>query len=334
MGSRWLGLVAAGILGVATSTPIQAAFPDRAITAVIPFTVGGLSDVTGRLIATYLSRKLGQTILVQNKPGAGGNIGIQFALHAKPDGYTILLCSLAMTTNPALYGHLGWATTEVQPVALVGFIPNVVAVNNKRFPKGGLMDLVAELRAKPGQYNFPSSDSTINESLFRLVTGTEIVPYPSADDGATSLLSGETDVATTGCQVIIPLLSSGKIRVLAVTGPRRLQAVPDVPTTSEAGLPGYQPINYFGVYVPATTPSEIVVALNKAVNEAASDPDLVERMTTLGATTHQSTVPEPRHSFEPIWQPGRTLSQRRNPADRLIRAHQDATAPRRGLADQ
>lgn len=288
-----LSMIAAAALAAA-ALPAHAAYPDRTITAIIPFTVGGLSDVTGRLIAATLSRKLGQSVLVQNKPGAGGNIGIQLALHAKPDGYTLLLCSLAMTTNPSLYGHLGWEPKEVQPVALVGFIPNVVAVNTRSFPKGGLMDVVAELKARPGKYNVPSSDSTINESLFRLVTGAEIeiVPYPGAGDGATSLLSGETDLATTGSQVIIPLLAGGKVRILAVTGGQRLEAAPDVPTTAEAGLPDYQPVNYFGVYVPAGTPPEVVRALNGALNEAASDPDLVARMKALGASTHSSTVGE------------------------------------------
>lgn len=301
LSKRALAVIGAGVACVVFGgTPARAAYPDRSLTAVIPFTVGGLSDVAGRLIATFLSKKMGQTIIVENKPGAGGNIGIQYALRAKPDGYTILLSSIAMTTNPALYQHLSWDPAKVQPVALTGFIPDVVGVNTKRFPAGNLMDLVAEIKKNPGKFNFGSSDSTTAENLFALVTGTkiEIVNYPGAGDGATSLMSGETDVATTASSVLIPLVSSGKIRILAVTGEKRLAALPDVPTTTEAGLPDFQPINYFGVYVPKGTPADVVAALNKAVNETMADPDVISRLAVLGATANQSTVQQASDFYE------------------------------------
>ena len=290
---RHFAVALATVMSVTAILPARAEYPERPITAIVPFTAGGLSDVTGRLLAAALSKRLGQNIVVENRAGAGGNIGIRAAImDAKPDGYTILLCSIAMTVNPALYNNLLWDPAKVQPVALVALAPMAISVNAAKFPRGNLMDVIAELKKAPGKYNIPSPDSTINENLFHQAAGVSlaIIPYGGSGDAATSTLKGETDLMTISLQVTAPLAQGGGIRVLAVTGDSRMDIMPDVPTTREAGVPGYNVQSYNGVYVPVGTPMDIVNRLNKGLNEVVSDPDIAKRFKDVASIVRQSTV--------------------------------------------
>jgi tripartite-type tricarboxylate transporter receptor subunit TctC len=264
-------------------------YPERPIRGVVPFSPGGASDILARLYAEQLGRALRQPVVVENRPGAGGNIGIQAAAQARPDGHTILFCSIATTQNPAMFRRLPYDPFEdVRPVAKLGEAQFVIAANAEKMPVASLGEFVALLRANPGKYNAAAGavGTQLAIEVFRLQNGLrlEIVMYNGAGRAATSLLTGETDFIIVDAAPLSAIADSPKIRFLAVTGQDRLPAYPDVPTTREAGLPDYQESSHFGVYVPARTPDAIVGTLHAVLNEINRRPDVAERLRTLGWT--------------------------------------------------
>lgn len=292
-------LLATGL--VASATAAQAAYPEHTITAIIPFSTGGQSDVQGRIIAQGLTQILGQSVVVENKPGAGGNLGISIGERAKPDGYTIVLSSIALTVNPGLYKVPGWDPEKIQPVAILATTPITLTVNAAKYPTDTLMSFVARAKANPGKLNFSSSSSTINERLFSMAAGIEvtIVNYPGAGEATTSTASGETDASTAAVLVVAPFTQApAKVRVLAVSGSKRSSMLPDVPSAAEAGLPGFSAISYIMMVVPKATPKDIQVRLNDAANKLLGNAEIVEKFKNVATDMRTSTIAEAEDFFK------------------------------------
>jgi len=217
-----------------------AQYPDHPIKAVVPFPAGGGTDVFARLVSERLGKALGQPVVIENRGGADGNIGMESVAKAPPDGYTMLFNSSAATVNPVMYSKLRFEPArDLRPVAVLCEYYNLVVVNAEKVPAKTLADFVALLRANPGKYNFASNGARLGIELFKLETGTDvtIVPYRGAADAITGLLRGDADFMIVNAPGIMPHVASGKLRALASTGPRRDPELPEVPTTAEAGVP-------------------------------------------------------------------------------------------------
>lgn len=274
----------------------QAEYPERAIRSVVPFGPGGASDILARLYADRLHKALKQPVYIENKPGAGGNIGIQAVLAAKPDGYTILFSSIATTQNPALYKKPPFDSADLIPVAQLGEAQFIIAVNASKFPVKNMTEFVAAIKNAPGKYNAAAGGigTKLAEEVFKLQNGLEFttVMYGGAGQAATSLLKDETDFIIVDAAPLSAVLGTGKVKPLAVTGEKRLPAYPEVPTTREAGFADYQESSHFGIYVRSGTPEPIVRQLHDAANEINQDAALIERLQILGWTPTIKTMSE------------------------------------------
>jgi len=225
--------------------PAWAQYPDRPIRIIVPFPAGDGLDVQARLIGQKLSERLGQQVVIDNKPGAGGNLGATEAARAAPDGYTLLMASPPLTINPALYASLPYKPEQLAPLALLGRVPNVLVVN----PASGInavADLSAMARARPGQLNYASNGQGtslhLSAELYKSQAGIFVthIPYRGAAAGLTALMAGEVHMMFDNLPSALGLINGGKLKALAVTTPQRSSALPNVPTMEEAGLKGYQ----------------------------------------------------------------------------------------------
>jgi tripartite-type tricarboxylate transporter receptor subunit TctC len=284
-------VVLAGLLTgtLAPGASAQPAYPDHVLRGIVPFSPGGASDILARLYADQLGRVLGQAVVVENRPGAGGNVGIQAAVQARPDGYTILLCSIATTQNPAVFRNLPYDPfKDLTLVAKLGEAQFVIAVNRGRMPVEDLRGFVDLLRRNPGKFNAAAAavGTQLAIEVFRIQNGLnfEIVRYSGAGQASTALLTGETDFIIVDAAPLGAIAGDPKIRFLAVTGEDRLPAYPDVPTTREAGLPDYQESSHFGAYLPAGVPTAIVDRLHETLNEINQDPGVIRKLHELGWT--------------------------------------------------
>ena len=277
----------AASLACALPHPARADYPYHVITVVVPFAVGGATDILGRLISAGLSARLGQTVVVENKPGTGAVIGTGYVARAKADGYTLLFASTAATETPAMFTHLPYdPLKDIRPVALFAEAPFLVAVSTAKVKAASLKEFIDLLRQNPGRFNAASggSGSTLSVDLLLLkynLTAT-IVSYPSAGEAVTALASGEADFAILDAAPLGPHIASGRIRALAVAADQRLSVLPDVPTAAESGVPGYEDKAAAGLYVRADTPPAIVDRLNTEINAIVAAPDMVERLRKLG----------------------------------------------------
>lgn len=249
------------------------AWPARPIRLVVPFPPGGLIDNMARLVGSRLSQELGQPVVIDNKPGAGGNVGAAEASRAPADGYTLLMASPALTISPAIYRNLPYQPSQLGPVALLGRVPNVLLVN----PASGIgkvQDLVSRAKAKPGQLNYASNGNGtslhLSAELFKRRSETFItqVPYRGAAAAITALLSGEVDMMFDNLPSAIGQIQAGKLRALAVTTAQRSTALPDVPTLAEAGMDGFNVSAWFGVAAPAGLPAPVATRLADALEKA------------------------------------------------------------------
>jgi len=278
-----------------------AQYPDHPIKAVVPFPAGGGTDVFARLVSERLGKALGQPVVIENRGGADGNICMESVAKAPPDGYTMLFNSSAATVNPVMYSKLRFEPArDLRPVAVLCEYYNLVVVNAEKVPAKTLADFVALLRANPGKYNFASNGARLGIELFKLETGTDvtIVPYRGAADAITGLLRGDADFMIVNAPGIMPHVASGKLRALASTGPRRDPELPEVPTTAEAGVPQFTYSSFFGAYVPAATPREIVAKLNAALNAITATPEVIAQFRQQGATAVQSTPEDAARQYD------------------------------------
>ena len=292
-------LLAAVLFAIAL--PAFAQYPDHPIRAIVPFPAGGGTDVFARLVSDRLGKALGQPVVIENKGGADGNIGMEFVAKAPADGYTMLFNSSAATVNPVMYGKLRFdPARELRPVTVLCEYYNLVVVNAEKIPATTLAEFVDLLKKNPGKYNFASNGARLGIELFKLETGVDvtIVPYRGASDAITGLIRGDADFMIVNAPGLMPHIASGKLRALAVTGPKRDPDLPSVPTTAEAGLPQFTYSSFFGAYVPAATPADIVAKLAAALNTITAMPDVVAQFRQQGAVAVQSTPAEAARKYD------------------------------------
>ena len=279
---------AGALLLLAAPLSMAQAWPARPIRLVVPFPPGGLIDNMARLVGSRLSQELGQPVVIDNKPGAGGNVGAAEAARATADGYTLLMASPALTISPAIYKNLPYQPSQLAPVALLGRVPNVLLVN----PASGIgkvQELVGRAKAKPGQLNYASNGNGtslhLSAELFKRRSETFIthVPYRGAAAAITALLSGEVDMMFDNLPSAIGQIQAGKLRALAVTTAQRSSALPDVPTLAEAGMEGFNVSAWFGVAAPAGLPAPVATRLADALQKVVQQPEVAAAMQRQGA---------------------------------------------------
>ena len=264
-------------------------YPTKNITLIVPYAAGGSGDIRGRQIAQKLTTILGKSVIVENKAGAGGNIGTDFVAKAPPDGYTIGTGNFApMSVNAALFKNMPFnPRTDVLPVALIERGPLVLMVNPKS-PYKSVKDLVDAARAKPGTLSAANGgiggSHHLSAELFKQSAGLDIisVAYKGGAPAATDLMAGNVDMMFEQMYAAAPSIASGKLRPLAMTGSRRLPQFPDIPTFAEVGFPKVEVLNWQGIIVPRGTPAAIIAKLNDAVNRALKEPDMREKITSQG----------------------------------------------------
>ncbi|MBK7656157.1 MAG: tripartite tricarboxylate transporter substrate binding protein [Betaproteobacteria bacterium] len=278
-------LVAMTCLAASASEPV---WPARPIKLVVPFPPGGLIDNMARLVAPKLALELGQAIVVENKPGAGGNLGAVEVARSAADGYTLLMASPPLTISPALYSKLPYRPEQIGPVGLLGRVPNVLMVN----PASGIntvAELTALAKSKPGQLNYASNGQGtslhLSAELYKSQAGVFVthIPYRGAAAGLTALMAGEVNMMFDNLPSALGLINGGKLKALAVTTPQRSSALPGVPTMEEAGLKGYQVFAWFGLAAPTGLPSPVQQKLEQALERVANQPDVKAAMLKAGA---------------------------------------------------
>jgi tripartite-type tricarboxylate transporter receptor subunit TctC len=281
-------LIAMGI-SVIASTPSASAldYPTRSVRFVVGYPAGGSTDIIARLIGQRLSERLGQQFVIENKPGAGNNIGTETVVRAEPDGYTVLLVNPANYINASLYTNLKFNfIRDIAPVASFNRVPNVMTVN-KEVPAKTVAEFIAYAKANPGKVNLASSGNGtsvhLSGEMFMVMSGTKMqhVPYRGAAPAITDLLGGQVQVIFDNMPSIIEHVRSGSLRALAVTTATRSPQLPDVPTVAET-VPGYEASALFGMGAPKKTPPEIIEKLNKEINAVLAEPEMKKRLIELG----------------------------------------------------
>ena len=285
---------AIGLAAGAASAQPAARFPERPVRMVVPFAPGGSTDIFARLVAAKMSEDIGQQIVVDNKPGAGGNIGAEAVARSAPDGYTLLVGTPGpLTINPNLMKSMPY--DPARDLVGVGQIVNVqsVLVVNPATGIASVHELIDRARAQPGKLSYASpglgSSPNLAMELFAAQAGIRIesIQYKSDSQALTDVMSGQVPIMIANIAGVLPHIRSGKLRALAVAGPRRSALLPDVPTVSEAGLAGYAVTGWAGLLAPAGTPSPVIEQLNRALNKALATPDVVAKI------EQQSAEPAP-----------------------------------------
>ena len=279
---RGLLLLAAFFCGFA-----QAQWPSRAVTLIAPSTPGSAPDVLSRTLAQKLSEQFGQPVVVLNRPGAGTNVGTQALTQAVPDGYTILLGSIANTLNPHIMSKVGYRLEELAPISSVAAAPDVLVVHPS-VAASSVQELIALLKAKPGT---PAGHAGIGTTphlsleVFRRMAGVEVtpVPYKGGGEAQQGILGGQVPFMFSTTIGILPRVRSGQLRGLAVSSAKRIAAAPELPTVAESGLPGFDVVAWFGLFAPAGTPAAIVERLSAETRTALASADLRKRLVDLGA---------------------------------------------------
>jgi tripartite-type tricarboxylate transporter receptor subunit TctC len=285
---RFLRLAVGTIALTATSrTAWTQTYPTRSVRLIVPFGPGGGTDIVARVIGQSLSERLGQTFVVENRPGAGGNLGTEAVVRAPADGYTLALIGAPSAINATLYDKLTFNfIRDIAPVAIIVRFPNVMVVNPS-VPARTVPEFIAYAKANPGMLNMasPGSGSTphVAGELFKMMTGVNMVhvPYRSVAAGMTDMLSGQVQVTFGTTASTIEYVRAGTLRGLAVTTATRAEVLPDLPSIAES-VPGYEASAWFGAGAPRNTPAEIIERLNKAINACLADPKLQARISDLG----------------------------------------------------
>ena len=263
------------------------AYPTRPVRLVAPFPPGGSIDIAARLIGQWLTDRLGQQVVIENRPGAGGNVGSEAALSSPADGYTLLLCSVANAISATLYDKLNYNFRDVAPIAGISRAPNVMVVHPS-VPAKTVPEFIAYAKANPGKVNMASSgvgtSIHLSGELFKMMTGVAMqhIPYRGSAPMLTDLLSGQVQVAFDNLQPSMPHIKAGTLRALGVTTASRSEALPDLPTIGDF-VAGYEASTWNGVCAPKNTPVDIVERLNREINAGLGDPALKARLAEMGA---------------------------------------------------
>lgn len=303
------------VLSLAACLPLshaiaQNVFPSKPIKLVVPYAPGGSADIAARLVADEWGKALGNSMFIENKGGAGGNLGVDQVAKSLADGYTIGLQTVSLAINPALTPKMPYDTLkDLAPISTVATSQHVLVVNNN-LPANNLNELIAQLKAKPGgmSYGSAGSGSTfhIAAELFKSVGGLDVmhVPYRGGGPALVDTISGQVQMAFPVLSAAQPHVQAGKIRALGVTGKQRSALMPDVPTIAEAGLPNYAFETWFMVFAPAGTPTPVIEKLNAGLRTALANPAVKARMTKEGYDPMPSTPSEARTRLEselPQW---------------------------------
>ena len=283
-------IVFAVVLSLVASVALaQSAYPTKPIHIIVPFTAGSGTDVVARSVGDALGKSLGQPVVIENKPGAGGSLGAAQVARADPDGYTLLVHSAGHAVNQAIYPNLSYDTLrDFAGITTLANLPNVLVVPPSRGWKT-VRDLIAAAKAKPGELNFGSagvgSATHMNEEKFRIKAGIEVthVPFRGTPEALAEVIAGRIDAFFAPLVAALPLIKDGKVLALAVSTPARSATLPDLPTTVEAGVAGSEYVFWVAMLAPAKTPREIVRRLNEEVIKTLTAPDVKSRLASLGA---------------------------------------------------
>jgi tripartite-type tricarboxylate transporter receptor subunit TctC len=294
---------AAAIAALTAATLVSAQYPTKPIKMIVPFPPAGSTDISARAVAGKLGERLGQPVVIENKPGAGGNIGTDVVAKAAPDGYTLVVGTVGThAINPSLYSKMPYDhLRDFAPVILLSTTPNVLVVP-AAFPANSVKDVIAMAKAKPGILTFASSGSGtsihLSGEMFKSMAGLDMthIPYKGSAPMLIDLMSGQVNMAFDNLSASMPHIKGGKLRALATTGATRSPALPDIPTVAEAGLPGYESTSWNAVYVPAGTPKEIVERLNREIRAILESPETRRFFAEQGAESGGGT-PEQLAAF-------------------------------------
>ncbi|MGH8765016.1 MAG: Bug family tripartite tricarboxylate transporter substrate binding protein [Burkholderiales bacterium] len=277
------------ILLLAATSAMAQPFPNKPIHIVVPFPPGGGTDVVARMMAPKMQELLGQPVIVENRAGAGGNIGTEYVAKSPPDGYTLVVASAATAINQTLARNPGWdLTKDFAPVVLLVLNQSLLAANPS-FPPSSVKELIALAKAKPGQVTFASygngSSAHLIGELFKMTAGVDMlhVPYKGAAPAVNDLLGGQVNLLFADVAAILPHVKSGKVKALGIGSAKRFAGLPEVPTIAESGVPGFEGGGFLGLAVPAATPREAVMALNAAALKTLAVPEVSDRLNALAS---------------------------------------------------
>jgi tripartite-type tricarboxylate transporter receptor subunit TctC len=283
-------IAAIAVTVFAGSAIAQAMFPNKPIRIVVPFPPGGTTDILARAAAQKMTEAWKEQVVVDNRPGAGGNIGAELVAKAPPDGYTMLMGTVGThAINPSLYAKMPYDhVKDFAPVILVASVPNVLVVHPS-VPANTVQELIAYAKANPGKINFASSGSGTSihlaGELFKTMAGVQMahVPYKGSAPAIADLVGGQVQIMFDNLPSALPQIKGGRLRALAVTSAQRAPALPDVPTVAESGLPGFEASSWFGLLAPAGSPRDAIVKVNGEVDRWLASPEAKEKLTSQGA---------------------------------------------------
>jgi tripartite-type tricarboxylate transporter receptor subunit TctC len=288
---------AAGVLLALTTSVAAQDYPTKPVRLIIPFPPGGSNDVVGRMVAEQLGKRLGHQVVVDNRAGAGGVIGTEIAAKSAPDGYTLLVISIAHAVNPWLYKLTYDPLKAFTPVGILASGPNVLAIN-PTLPVNSVKELVALAKQKPGELQYASagvgSFQHLGGELFKLAAGVNIlhVPFRGGGPAMIDVIGGHTKIVFSSLVQTTPHIRTGKLKALGTGGSKRSPVLPDVPTIAEAGVPTYEAVNWWGIVAPAGTPQPIVDKLHKELSAVLSSPEAQKQFENEGASVVQMSSAE------------------------------------------
>jgi tripartite-type tricarboxylate transporter receptor subunit TctC len=290
--------IIAALAGTTALAHAQATYPTRAVRLIVPSSPGGGTDISARILAPQLTQFLGQQVIVENRPGAGTMIGGEAVARAAPDGYTLLMGISTLAINPAMYKKVPYdALKDLAPVSQAVALSNVLVIHPS-LPPRNLKEFIAFAKARPGELNFASAGKGtsphLSMELFLVLAKLKMlhVPYKGSGPGVTDLIAGHVPVMMPNMLSAQPHIKSGRLRALGVTGTRRAPGADDIPTIAEAGVPGYEAVQWYGVLAPARTPGEIITRLHAGVVRALQNPEVRKRLNNDGAEAVGSSPAE------------------------------------------
>lgn len=282
----WCCFTAAAVVPAAS---LAQSYPTKPIRLVVPLAPGGTTDILARLMAQRMADALGQPVIADNRPGAGGNIGNEVVARAAPDGYTLLMTAPPLVINPGLYAKIGYhPVRDYTPISMVASVP-VVLVVHPTVPAKNVKELIALAKSAPGKYNYASSGvggtNHLAGALFANMAGVNIVhvPYKGSGPAMTDLLGGQVHMQFSGLPPLLPFIKLGNLRAIGIAGGKRAASLPEVPTISESGLPGFDATSWQGLSAPAGLPGGILTLLHRTIAKIVATPDVRTRITELGA---------------------------------------------------